>query len=269
MSGRPGDPARDRELALALALAPALADLARPIILGHFRQALAVDRKADLSPVTIADRAAEAAMRRLIGERFPAHGILGEEHGTERPDAEFVWVLDPIDGTKQFITGKPLFGTLIALAHQGRPVLGVIDIPALDERWIGADDRPATLNGRPVRARPCPELGEAMLYSTSPQMFVGPDADAFARLVPAVRHALFGSDCYAYGQVASGCADLVVEASLKPYDYCAPAAVIRAAGGVMTDWRGDPPGLAGDGRIVACGDPRLLGPVLDRLSATE
>jgi inositol-phosphate phosphatase/L-galactose 1-phosphate phosphatase/histidinol-phosphatase len=253
---------RDREVALALELAA----LARPIVLEHFRTPLAVDTKPDQSPVTIADRNAEAAMRAAIARAFPDHGVIGEEFGSERTDAEFVWVLDPIDGTKSFITGKPLFGTLIALAERGRPVVGVIDMPALDECWWGADDRGALMDGKPVRSRACGDLAQAMLYATTPQMFRGADAAAFARLAGAVRHTLYGADCYASALLAGGWNDLVVEASLQAYDFCALVPVVEGAGGVMTDWQGRPLTIASDGRVVACGDARLLAPVLAQLA---
>jgi inositol-phosphate phosphatase / L-galactose 1-phosphate phosphatase / histidinol-phosphatase len=261
-AARPGGVSRNREVTLALELAA----LARPIVLQHFRRPLAVDTKPDLSPVTIADRAAEAAMRAAITRAFPDHGIIGEEHGRERADAEFVWVLDPIDGTKSFITGKPLFGTLIALTWRGRPVVGVIDMPALGECWCGADDRTTTLNGGPVTSRACDDLAQAMLYATTPHMFRGADEAAFARLVGAVRHALYGADCYAYALIAGGWSDLGVEAQLQPYDFCALVPVVEGAGGVMTDWQGNQLTTASDGRVVACGDPRLLPAVLARLA---
>jgi inositol-phosphate phosphatase / L-galactose 1-phosphate phosphatase / histidinol-phosphatase len=250
--------ARDREVALALELAA----LARPIVLRHFRSPLAVEAKPDLSPVTVADREVEAAMRAAIGRAFPQHGIIGEEYGRERPDAEFVWVLDPIDGTKSFITGKPLFGTLIALTWQGRPVVGVIDMPALGECWWGADDRGARMNGAAVKSRACGDLAQAMLYATTPDMFRGGNAAAFGRLAARVRHTLYGADCYASALVAGGWSDLVVEASLHPYDFCALVPVVESAGGVMVDWQGNQLTTVSDGRVVACGDPRLLESVL-------
>lgn len=253
----------DRSHAVGIALA--LADAARPVLMQHFRSGVAVDDKADHSPVTIADRDAEAAMRDVLRRLAPDHGVLGEEHGNERIDAEFVWVLDPIDGTKSFITGKPLFGTLIALCHHGVPVVGVIDMPALGERFIGADDRGAEFNGRAIRTRPCATLSDAMLYATSPHMFVGDDAVAFTRLTQAVKHPLYGADCYAYAMTAAGWTDLVVEASLKPYDFCACAAVLAAAGGASCDWQGRPLTLASDGRVIMAGDARLLTPTLSRL----
>ena len=255
----------DRHQAVGVALA--LADVARPVLMQHFRRGVTVDDKADLSPVTIADRDAEAAMRDALRRLAPDHGVLGEEHGSERIDAEFVWVLDPIDGTKSFITGKPLFGTLIALCQHGVPVVGVIDMPALGERFLGADDRGASFNGQPIRTRNCAHLSDAMLYATSPHMFVGRDAAAFARLTGAVKHPLYGADCYAYAMTAAGWSDLVVEASLKPYDFCACAAVLAAAGGASCDWLGRPLTLESDGRVIMTGDARLLAPTLAQLDA--
>jgi inositol-phosphate phosphatase / L-galactose 1-phosphate phosphatase / histidinol-phosphatase len=242
----------DRYLALAIDLADAAGEAIRP----YFRQPLAVDDKPDLSPVTIADRAAEMAMRRLIARHFPEHGILGEEFGSERTDAEFIWVLDPIDGTKSFISGVPLFGTLIALAHRGRPILGIIDQPISRERWVGAAGRPTTFNRTPVRTRPCPALAAATAFSTSPDMFKGTDAAAHTRVAAAVKLVRFGADCYAYGLLALGCIDIVIEASLKPYDFSAMLPIVEGAGGVATDWQGDPLTLASDGRVLVAGDRR-------------
>ena len=240
-----------------LRLAALLADESGAIIQRHFRTGIAVDDKADLTPVTVADRQAEAAMRRIIEQHVPAHGIIGEEYGPERPDAAYVWVLDPIDGTKSFITGKPLFGTLIGLMHEGRALLGVVNHPALGERWVGARGRPTLFNGRPVSARPCEALAKAALYATSPYMFTRKaDAAAFERVRKAVKLASFGCDCYQYGLLASGTVDLVIEAGLAAYDYVGVIAVIEGAGGVITDWRGRPLGLESDGRIAAAGDPR-------------
>ena len=237
-----------------LALASDLADAAGEAIRPHFRQRLTVDDKPDLSPVTVADRDAEAAMRRLVAARFPEHGIIGEEYGAERPDAEFVWVLDPIDGTKSFISGIPLFGTLIALAHQGRPILGVIDQPISRERWIGAAAKSTTFNGAPVRCRSCSALAAATVFSTSPDMFKGADADAQARIAAKAKLVRYGADCYAYGLVALGFIDLVIEASLKVFDFSAMAPIVEGAGGIATDWQGQPLSLASDGRVIVAGD---------------
>ncbi len=244
----------DEAFAVAAVAAERMADAVRPIVLSYFRGNVPTDAKADHTPVTAADRDAETRMREMIEEAFPGHGILGEEHGSVRLDAENVWVLDPIDGTKSFITGKPLFGTLIALVHRGRPVVGIIDAPALDERWIGIEGRPTTLNGAAVGVRPCPALDQAWVYATAPEMFVGSDDAAFDRLRRSCRGVVYGADCYAYGLLANGTVDVVCEASTKPYDYCALVPVVRGAGGVISDWAGQPLGLGSDGRVLAAGD---------------
>lgn len=240
-----------------VALAQSLADRSGAVLRRYFRQPLTIDAKADASPVTVADREVESLIRAAIEASFPDHGILGEEHGAVRTDARYVWVIDPIDGTKSFMTGKATFGTLIALTEHGRPILGIIDQPIIGERWMGTAGAPTTFNGKPVSVRPCPRLAEATLYATTPQMFVGADADAFARLSGAVKYPLFGADCYAYGLLACGFTDLVCEASLQPYDYCALAPVVEGAGGVITDWSGQPVRITSGSRILAAGDATL------------
>ena len=242
----------DDFITLALSLADAAGEAIRP----YFRQPLTVDDKADLTPVTIADRAAEQAMRSLIERRFPEHGIIGEEFGRVRENAEFVWTLDPIDGTKSFISGVPLFGTLIALTRSRRPILGIIDQPISRERWVGIAGRPTTLNGEVVRCRVCHALSGATLFATTPDMFKGGDAVVFARVSDAVKLTRFGADCYAYGLLAAGFIDLVLEASLKPYDFCAMVPIVEGAGGLATDWRGADLDIASDGRILVAGDRR-------------
>jgi inositol-phosphate phosphatase/L-galactose 1-phosphate phosphatase/histidinol-phosphatase len=237
-----------------LTLALLLADAAGAEIRPHFRRPLVVEDKPDLTPVTAADRAAEAAMRALIEAHFPDHGIIGEEFGRVREDAEFVWVLDPIDGTKSFISGVPLFGTLIALTRRRRPILGVIDQPISRERWVGAGSRATRLNGTPVRCRACPLLGAATLFATTPDMFRAGNAAAFIRVSTAVKLVRYGADCYAYGLLAAGFIDLVLEAGLKPYDFCAMVPIVEGAGGVATDWRGADLDLASDGRVLVAGD---------------
>lgn len=247
----------DAMTADCLALAMTMAGRARAIVLGHYGSAPDVEDKADLSPVTIADRECEAALREMIAGKFPHHGIYGEEFGAENPDAEFVWVLDPIDGTKAFITGKPLFGTLIGLLKDGAPYLGVMDNPALDEVWAGAPGLGATRNGEAVRCRPCPDLDRAWLYTTSPQMHQGLNFGRFEALRHRSRHALYGGDCYSYGTLARGRADLVCDSSMQPYDYVALVPIVEAAGGRMTDWSGRTLDLSGDGTVIASGDPAL------------
>jgi inositol-phosphate phosphatase / L-galactose 1-phosphate phosphatase / histidinol-phosphatase len=251
----------DDFLVLALNLADAAGEAIRP----YFRQPLAVDDKADLTPVTAADRAAEQAMRALIERQFPEHGIFGEEFGRVREDAEYIWTLDPIDGTKSFISGVPLFGTLIALTRGKRPILGVIDQPISRERWVGVSGRATTLNGAVIRCRACPDLAAATLFATTPDMFKDGDAAAFARVSNAVKLARFGADCYAYGLLAAGFVDLVLEASLKPYDFCAMVPIVEGAGGVATDWRGADLDLASDGRILVAGDRRAHRAALAKL----
>jgi len=237
-------------------LANRMADVAGAVVLSYFRKKVDVEDKKDSSPVTIADRQSEAIMRELIAQHAPDHGILGEEYGPERLDAEWVWVLDPIDGTKAFITGKPSFGILIALLHFGKPVLGVIDQPVTAERWVGAAGRPTTLNGERVLCRPCDDLSKSALYATTPDMFHDADIASWERLKRAVKLTRYGADCYAAGLLASGFVDLMVEASLQPYDYLALVPVIEGAGGVITDWQGGRLGLESDGRIIAAGDAR-------------
>jgi inositol-phosphate phosphatase/L-galactose 1-phosphate phosphatase/histidinol-phosphatase len=246
------DALRDRA-----AFAQTLADRAGDILRRYFRTPIGFDDKADASPVTIADREAEAAMRAAIVERFPEDGILGEEMGSERTDARFVWVLDPVDGTKSFISGKPLFGILIGLAEEGRPAFGIIDQPISRERWCGGRGIPTTLNGAPQKTATKTAPGDAILYATTPYMFEGTDRNTFERLAKGVKHPLFGADCYAYGLLASGYADLVCEASLQPYDYFAPAAVIEGAGGIITDWDGQPLTIRSGGRVLAAGNAAL------------
>jgi inositol-phosphate phosphatase/L-galactose 1-phosphate phosphatase/histidinol-phosphatase len=252
--------------AALVALAERLADAARPIVMGYFESGVTAEAKADDSPVTAADRQAESAMRAILAAECPDHGILGEEHGRHNTDAEYVWVLDPIDGTVGFATGKPLFGTLIALCRNGAPILGIIDAPAVNERWIGVKGQPTTHNGAAVATRRCAELKDAWLYATTPDMFEGASAHAFQRLSDLIRRRAFGADCYAYGLLASGRVDLVVEADLQPYDYCALVPVIEGAGGVITDWSGGALTLSSDGRVCAAGDRALHPAALDCLA---
>jgi inositol-phosphate phosphatase/L-galactose 1-phosphate phosphatase/histidinol-phosphatase len=244
------------DLDALVVFASALADAAGAAIRPYFRQPLAIEDKPDLTPVTIADRAAEQAMRELIERRFPEHGILGEEFGRARADAELVWVLDPIDGTKSFISGVPLFGTLIALTRRGSPILGIIDQPISRERWVGAVGRQSTLNGAAIRCRECSGPATATLFATTPDMFRGADAAAFARVSAAVKLTRFGGDCYAYGLLAAGFVDLVIEAGLKPYDFSAMVPIVAGAGGIASDWCGGGLDLGSDGRVVVAGDRR-------------
>jgi histidinol phosphatase-like enzyme (inositol monophosphatase family) len=250
----------DQDLALALRLADAAGSIIRPLFRGEWSH----ERKADRSFVTEADRAAEAAMRRLIEETFPADGIIGEEYGTRNEGAGRQWVLDPIDGTASFIAGRPIFGTLIALLKDGWPVLGIIDQPITRERWVGALGRPTLFNGRPATARPLKELSDAVLATTSPHLFTNDEADAFMAVAKRVaeKKIVFGGDCYNYGLLASGHIDVVIEAGLKLYDYAALVPVVEGAGGMMADWQGNPLDAGSDGTVIALGDPARLEDVL-------
>lgn len=256
----PADPA-------LIATAEALADAAAALIRPHYRTGLAADAKADDSPVTLADRAAEQAMRALLAERHPDHGILGEEFGTEHADAEYLWVLDPIDGTRAFITGRPTFGVLVGLLHRGRPLLGVIDQPISGERWLGVRGRPTRFTGGPGRAgtRACPDLARAELSCTSPDMFTPDSRPRWERLRGAVRRTSFGGDCYAYGLIALGLVDVIAEAGLGTWDWAALVPVIEGAGGRVTRWDGGALRV-GDTAVLAVGDPALQ-PAAARLLA--
>jgi len=241
-----------------LGFAERLAEASGPILRRYFRSGVAVIDKPDSSPVTIADREAEQALRRLIAVEHPDHGVIGEELGADRPDAEHVWVLDPIDGTKSFITGRPLFGTLIALCRAGRPILGVVDHPALNERWVGASGHPTRHNGTVVKTRACPSLDRAALFASSPHMFEDGHGEAgFTRVRRGAKLVQYGSDCYHYGLVASGHGDLAIEARMAIYDYLAAVPVVEGAGGRVTDWQGKPLTLASGDRVLAAGDPAL------------
>lgn len=249
------------EMEAFAAAAEAAAGAAGAVIRPLFRSALLVEAKGDASPVTEADRQAELAMRALLRQRFPEHGIWGEEFGPEKPDAEWLWVLDPIDGTRAFVTGRPLFGTLIGLLHRGRPVLGLIDQPATGERWIGLSGQPTRFRsplGGTAHCRPCARLAEAELSCTSPDMFRPEDRPGFERLRAAARRVTWGGDCYAYGLLALGLVDVVAEATMKPWDWAALVPVVEGAGGRVTGWDGKPLTLDGDGRVLAVGDPALL-----------
>ena len=240
-----------------LAFANRLADASGEVIRHYFRSAISVDEKSDRTPVTVADREAEAAIRNLIEAAFPDHGIIGEEMPTRNVGAELTWVLDPIDGTRSFITGKPVFGTLIALMENGVPVLGVIDQPVTGERWTGAAGRPTTLNGDTVRVRACAELAQAALDTTAPDMFEPADIKSYADLASQVHLVRHGMDCYAYAMLAMGFVDLVVEATMNLHDFAALVPVIEGAGGHITDWQGRPLGPDSDGRVLAAGDMRI------------
>jgi inositol-phosphate phosphatase/L-galactose 1-phosphate phosphatase/histidinol-phosphatase len=248
-------------------LARRLTEVSRPILRRYYRKALDIIDKADESPVTKADRECEAALREKIAAAFPDHGIIGEVFGAERADAEYVWVLDPLDGTRSFITGRPLFGTLIALTRGGKPILGVIDMPILSDLFLGVAGQASTLNGEPIKARPCAGLADAYFSTISPQMFRDENAARFERLTGRVKSTTFGGDCYQYAMVATGFIDLVVERGLGIYDYLALVPVIEGAGGSITDWRGQALTMDSNGEVIAAGDRRILDQTIATLGA--
>ncbi len=251
-----------------IALAKRLADAAGEAIRPYFRAEHGLEAKDDASPVTKADRAAEAAIRTILNQERPDEGIIGEEFGSERAGAARQWVIDPIDGTASFIAGRPIFGTLIALTQNGWPVLGLIDQPITGERWIAGIGHPTQMNGVRAETRRCAALSDMVLASTGPQYFDAHRAEHFMALAAKTAHKrmIWGGDCYNYALLASGHIDLVVESGLKLHDFAALVPVVEAAGGIMCDWNGDPLSAASEGDVIALGDPARLEDVLQALA---
>ena len=243
-----------------------LASVSGETILPFFRTALSVEdkgRPGSFDPVTAADHAAETAMRTLIRRTFPDHGIVGEEYGKERPEAEYVWVLDPIDGTKSFIAGMPVWGTLIALLRSGQPVFGMMNQPFMRECFSGKAQYRGPAGTRDLRVRACAELADAVLFTTSPLLMTADERESFGRVEKRVRLSRYGGDCYAYCMLAAGHVDLVIEAGLKPYDVLPLVPIIAGAGGVVTTWDGGAPHAGG--RIIAAGDKRVHAAAMELL----
>ena len=241
-----------------------LADAARQAILPYFRKQNPISEKSTDSPsgqpVTDADLKAETAMRKLISQRYPDHGIIGEEFEDINPGADLSWVLDPIDGTRAFIAGLPIFGTLIGLGHKGKPILGVLDQPILKERFIGTGSI-STLNGKKIRTRNCLSLTDAIYATTDPRMMVGSTQQAILhKLMRLTRVTQFGGNCYAYGMLAAGSIDIIVENDLKPWDTFALIPIIRGAGGIITSWSGE--SATNSPHVLACGKKQLHSDVL-------
>ena len=253
-----------------------LADLSGPIVRAAFRQPLHVETKADLSPVTQADRAVEAKLRQEIKQHYPHHGIIGEEYGTENPESPIQWVIDPIDGTKAFMCGIPVFGTLVAVLKDGVPVVGMIDQPVNRERWIGYEGGGTRMNGQTVQANQSIHLlKDCKLMATGPSMFSGiEELQAFDNIHQQVTFTRFGTDCYAAGLLAAGHVELIVEAGLQLYDYAALVPVITQAGGAISDWEGRPLTLESPvhnprGRILAAANQTLHEKALSALSSAR
>ena len=240
-----------------LSVAMEVSEAARPIPLGYFRKPMEITDKADLSPVTLADRETERVMREVLAARVPEHGILGEEHGSERMDHRFVWVLDPIDGTRSFITGMPLFNNLAAVLDNGVPVIGVVDTPAIGERYHGVRGRGAWFNGQPITTSGCTSLARAAVYRAGHAPSDPAQVARFERFADQGRVNRYGYDAYTYALLASGHVDLMLETDLEPYDYLALVPLVEAAGGKITDWAGQPLGLASTGEVLAAASAEL------------
>jgi histidinol phosphatase-like enzyme (inositol monophosphatase family) len=240
-----------------LQFASSALDETGPIGLRYFRQPIDIAQKADASPVTVADIEIEALIRDRIAQTYPSHGILGEEQDQVNISAELSWVIDPIDGTKSFISGMPLWGTLIALLKDSHPVFGVIDVPALGERYVSTRGRGTERNGESIRTSNCEQLRDFNMFATSPDMFSAMEFQVFEPLSRRARFRRFGGDCYSYAMLAAGKIDAVIEAGLKPYDYLPIVPIVTGAGGVMTDWNGNLLTSSSDGRVIAAATPAL------------
>jgi histidinol phosphatase-like enzyme (inositol monophosphatase family) len=239
-------------------LAQRLADASGAVISRYFRAKYSMETKSDNSPVTAADRDAEQAIRKILEKERPKDGIWGEEFGCADINADFLWVIDPIDGTGSFMTGRPIFGTLIGLYRNGIPVLGIIDQPITRERWIGAQGLPTTLNGRPVKCRTCPGIAASHVSTVGPNSFLSEETLArFNGISRAAAFTLYGGDCYSYAQVAMGFLDAVIDEKMNLHDFAALIPIIEGAGGKITDWAGKPLGLKEKSPVIATGDARL------------
>lgn len=249
-----------------------LADISGEIAKKYFRSKITGEiEKDDNSPVTKADQEIEALIRKEIEKKFPHHGIIGEEYGNKNENAEFVWILDPIDGTSSFIIGRPIFGTLIALIHNKKPILGILNQPIINERWVGIDSQGSFFNGEKIESRKCSEISNAVMCASSSFYFKNEDAEMFAELCKLTKYqklggVIYGGDCYSYASIASGNIDIVIDPGLQVYDYAALMPIIENAGGIITDWQGNNPNLNSDVKLIACGDKKLHEKVIKIIS---
>lgn len=234
-----------------------LADAARSIAVTYFRNLGSVEYKGDGSPVTIADRETETMIRQMIVDRYPAHGVMGEEYGQIPSNGPWSWVIDPIDGTRSFITGRPMFGCLIALLYENQPVLGIIDMPVLNERWLGVTGKPSLHDGNRCESSSTQHIAEATVFATSIDMFTNSERRQFEHLSTAARFRSFGADCYAYGLLASGYADIVMEADMSIHDFLALVPIIEGSGGCISDWHGEPLDISSGRQVLATANPTL------------
>ena len=229
-----------------------LADETAKITMNYFRQKLDIETKKDETPVTIADKEAELNIRKLIHDKYPTHGILGEEFESSNIDSDFLWVIDPIDGTRSFIAGHKDFGSLISLLYKNEPIIGIIDCPAHNERWLGIKGASTTCNGKIINTSKKKSIKDCYAF-TSGLYFDNPDfREGFNKVIKKIKYYRMGGDCYMYGMLASGLIDIVVEDTLKAYDYMALIPVIQGAGGIISDKNGNKISLNSDGSLVAC-----------------
>jgi len=235
-----------------------LADASGAMLRASAAQVLKIETKPDASFVTETDKEIELKLREMIAAAFPDHGILGEEFEPVNPDADLVWVLDPIDGTAPFIAGIPVYGTLIGLAWQGKPFVGVIDHPATSDRWCGVSGMFATRNGQPVTTRNCAGLAQAFTTCSSPDFMTEAELESFSRLRALVPYVQYGGSCFVHGLLASGRTDIAIDSGLESYDVFASSAVIQGAGGLMTDWQGNEITLDWAGQVIASGSQACL-----------
>ncbi|HZS85596.1 MAG TPA: inositol monophosphatase family protein [Stellaceae bacterium] len=250
-----------------VAFADRLADIAGEILRGAFHRPVEIERKADGTPVTNIDRAVEAAVRAEIERRYPGHGIRGEEFPAARSEAEFVWIIDPLDGTKEFIQGLPLFGFLLGLVQRGDFALGLAEQPVTRDRWLAAAGHGARLNSAPIATRRCSSLAEATVSIMGYDSFCPAHHDRLAAIGAAAKARVIADSFYVFGLLATGRVDAIVSAGFALHDYAALEVIVREAGGAMTDWAGRRLGLSGDGTVVAVGDPALLPDILVRIGA--
>lgn len=248
-----------------------LADISGEIAKKYFRSKITGEiEKDDNSPVTKADREIEALIRQEIEKKFPHHGIIGEEYGNKNENAEFIWILDPIDGTSSFIIGRPIFGTLIALIHNQKPILGILNQPIINERWVGIELQGSFFNGKKIESRKCSEISNAVMCASSSFYFKNEDAKMFEELCKLTKYqklggVIYGGDCYSYASIASGNIDIVIDPGLQVYDYAALIPIIENAGGIITDWQGNDPKLSSDVKLIACGDKKLHEKIIKNL----
>ncbi|MDA0781082.1 MAG: histidinol-phosphatase [Rickettsiales bacterium] len=228
-------------------------DKSEDIICKHYRNLNNIETKDDESPVTIADREAETSIREFINKEYPEHGIIGEEFGEENINARYKWIIDPIDGTLSFMIGRPIFGTLLALLDNGKPILSVINQPITKERWLAVQGEGCKLNGKNAQVKNCGSLSQATIATTGPNYFTKDGLEKFNRLSKSAKHTIYGGDCYLYALVASGFLDLAIDSCLKPHDFMPLIPIVKEAGGIITDWTGNELNEKSDGNVIAAG----------------